>query len=378
MSSRLRQARKGLPAVISRAGDISNGRHGTCTLKFWLCAQCCAFLRHCGQERDFWWSSVPFSPLCTSVVRTTITRESTSLGFDPTTVLQRGWLHQNCLLVLCVGVSHMKCSSPNDRTNCGQHLFVPFEVVWHTDVAVRSSALCDHADTFAKAYNSWMHIAHRSCCCTHSCDVLRSSWWPFWFWRTSKCCGESACIVPDPCDWQGTPHSRKVLEINGVECSTVVPIPTSLPKRAEGHPQWNFTPEVGRPRLLDVGSPTVWMFPNTGMPCLEVTVKRGCAKSQWSWTADSPAKLVLPGVISCIMRVGRFPRDVSFLRRFIPEFQQGHCASLLRLDTWVATFLICHVVSGSAKSWSCSCPGFWTHSNCWHVATCETLLTGAP
>ena len=23
-------------------------------------------------------------------------------------------------------------------------------------------------------------------------------------------------------------------------------------------------------------------------------------------------------------------------------------------------------------------PGFWTHSSCWHVAYCETLLTGAP
>ena len=48
-------------------------------------------------------SSVPFLPLrCASFVRTMITRESTSLGCDPTTVLQRGWLHQNCPLVLCV------------------------------------------------------------------------------------------------------------------------------------------------------------------------------------------------------------------------------------------------------------------------------------
>ena len=107
-------------------------------------------------------------------------------------------------------------------------------------------------------------------------------------------------------------------------------------------------------------------------------MKRFRAKSQLSWTADPPAKLVLQesSLLQCVWE--GFQGDFSSLRRFIPELQRGHCASLLRLDAWVATFLSYHVVSGSAKAWSCSCPGFWTHSNCWHVAYCETLLTGAP
>ena len=221
-----------------------------------------------------------------------------------------------------------------------------------------------------------------SCCCTSSCEVWaftcalpRSSWWPPWFYRTSKCCGESACIVPDSCDWQGTPHSWNVLEIIGVyqfqrhfpnepRATQITSMPF-LPAMRQIAVE--FYSKGGRPRPVDVGSSTVWMFPSTGIPCLEVTVKRGRAKSQWSWIADPPAKLVLQGssLQQCVWE-GR-QGDFSFLRHFIPELQRGHCVH--HCCGWTRGsphFLSYHVVSRSAEAWSCSCPGFWTHSSCWH------------
>ena len=143
--------------------------------------------------------------------------------------------------------------------------FATLEVVWNTDVAGRCCAITQtlsrrsttHGCTsfyrcptlahfrcfgglladFAEEVGCPVAAAHLRCeVWAFTYAILRSSWWPPWFRRTSKCCGESACIVPDSCDWQGTPHSWNVLEIIGVECSTVVPIPTSLPERAKGHP----------------------------------------------------------------------------------------------------------------------------------------------
>ena len=351
MRSRLRKARKGVPAVNLRTGDINNGQHGSligCTFSrvsnapvcpkiLVMCTVLCFF---CGIVAKSENSGVICSVLtialriiCQDHAYQRIDISGVRSDNGAAAMLAASKLSPGSL---CGCFAH-EVFKAERRNKSWTTPFTLLEVVWNTDVAVRSSALCDHADTFAKENNTWMHIAYRcptlanfrcfeglladfadEVGCPAAALHLRVKFGPSrlpFYAAAGGLLGFAAhqnavenlhALLQTHVTGKG-PHTHgtflKSLESNVPQSyrfqrhfpngprATQITGMQFLP--AMRNTAVEFYSKGGRPQPFDVGSSTVWMFSSTGMPRHEVTVKRGRAKSQWSWTADPPAKFVL-------------------------------------------------------------------------------------